>query len=73
MTMTLKEVKVILDDIPYKERWQVLGELIDAGCLENRTYTLEEIAFIMSISKQAVKAIEASALNKLKKYTQDLI
>jgi len=73
MTMTLNEVKVLLDDIPYKERWSVLGELIDAGCLENRIYTLEEIGFIMGISKQAVKAIETSAMNKLKEFAQDLI
>jgi DNA-directed RNA polymerase sigma subunit (sigma70/sigma32) len=70
MTMTLEEAKVILDEFPKKEKWKVLGELIDAGVLENRQYTLEEIAFIMGITKQAIKAIEKSALEKLKNYKE---
>ena len=72
MTMTLKEVKVILDEFPKKEKWKVLGELIDAGVLENREYTLEEIGYITGVTKQAIKAIEKSALEKLAKLGYNL-
>jgi len=68
MIMSLEDVKIILDEYPRKEKWKVLGQLIDAGILENREYQLNEIAYITGVTKQAIKAIEKNALEKLSKF-----
>jgi DNA-directed RNA polymerase sigma subunit (sigma70/sigma32) len=68
MTMTLKEAKIILDEFnSNKEKWSVLNDLIDSGVLENREYKLDEIAYLLGITKQAIKGIEQQALRKLMK------
>jgi len=69
MELTLKEVKLILDEIEDKnEKWIVLNYLIEMGIVECREYKLDEIAYLFGITKQAVKAIEAQALMKLAKF-----
>ena len=69
MTMTLEEVKFILDECDSREeKWKILNEMIDAGVLESREYKLDEIAFLLGITKQAIKGIEKHALMKLAKY-----
>jgi len=69
MTMTLKEAKIILDEFENrKDKWHALNELIDAGVLESREYTLEEIGYLMGITKQGIRALEQSALKKLAKF-----
>jgi len=71
MTMTLKEVKIILDEFETRtEKWHALNELIDAGVLESREYTLEEIGYLMDITKQGIRSLEQNALRKLAKFSR---
>jgi len=66
MYLSLEEAKEMLSQVDKREKWSLLSYLIDNGMLEPREYTLEEIGNIMGTSKQYIKKIQDTALNKLK-------
>jgi DNA-directed RNA polymerase specialized sigma subunit len=64
--MTFEEAKKFIHSYPKKSRWNVMGILYDKGILEQREYSVAEIAELLGISRIAVNKILNKALNKFK-------
>jgi hypothetical protein len=64
--MNLEETKEFLKQFPKDKRIEVLGILYDNGLIEQREYSIQELAEMTGYSRMHMNEIFTKALNKCK-------
>jgi hypothetical protein len=65
--MLFEEVKDFLSSFKKEERFVVLGILYDKGIIEQREYSIQEIAYLTGYTREYVHSYLKRILNKLNK------
>ena len=68
--MNLEKLKEFLEMYPKQDRISVLYELYEMGEIEQREYSVQELAYLTGYTREYMSNYIKSILNKLKPYLE---